>query len=89
MAWRLQGGLDDVTRLLGGQRLRGLQGNFGGKFRQSDDMVESLRGLEFTNVVQWFMYGGTIVATDISDAIRAVATENHSSNGPLPSLDHC
>jgi hypothetical protein len=60
-----------------------------GKFWQPDGMSESLRGLEFTNSVQRFIYRGTIVATGISDIIRAVATENHSSDELLQSSDRC
>jgi hypothetical protein len=62
---------------------------FGGKFLQPDSMRESHWGLVFAKVTQWFIYRGTTIATGICDVIRAVATENHSSNGPLPSSDCC
>jgi hypothetical protein len=39
--------------------------------------------------MQRFIYRGTTVATGIINIIGAVATENHSSDGPLPSSDHC
>jgi hypothetical protein len=32
---------------------------------------------------QRYIYKGTIVATGISDISRAIATENHSSDGQL------
>jgi hypothetical protein len=52
-------------------------------------MSESLRGIGFAKAVQWFIYRGTTVAMVISDIIEVVATENHSSDGPLPSSDYC
>jgi hypothetical protein len=59
------------------------------KFWQPDGMSESVQGLGFTNAAQWLIYRGTTVAMGISDIIGAVATENHSSDGSLPSSDHC
>jgi hypothetical protein len=50
---------------------------------------ESLRGLGFAKAAQRFTYRGTIVAMGISDIIMAIATENHSSDGPQQSSDHC
>jgi hypothetical protein len=52
-------------------------------------MIESLWRLGFGKVTQRFIYRGTTIATGISDVIRVVATENHSSDGPLPSSDRC
>jgi hypothetical protein len=83
MAQRLQRGLDDGT---GSGRSTMTQAP--GKFWQPDSVSESLRGLGFAKAQQ-FIYRGTIVATDISDVIGVVATENHSSVGPLPSSDRC
>jgi hypothetical protein len=80
MVQRLRGGLDDGA---------GCREIFGGKFLQPDSMRESHWGLVFAKVTQWFIYRGTTVAMGICDVIRAVATENHSSNGPLPSSDCC
>jgi hypothetical protein len=62
---------------------------FGEKIWQPDGMSESLWGLGFAKAVQWFIYRGTKVATGINDIIGAIATENHSSDGPLPSSDRC
>jgi hypothetical protein len=59
------------------------------KFWQLDSVSERLRRLGFTKATQRFVYRGTTVATCISDIIGAVATENHSSDGPLPSSCHC
>jgi hypothetical protein len=50
---------------------------------------ESLWGLGFAKAVQRFIYSGTTVAMGVSDVIRVLATENHSSDGLLPSLDRC
>jgi hypothetical protein len=59
---------------------RGL--NDGTGSREADDGVsESIKGLGFTKAVHQFIYRGTTVATEISDVIRAIATENHSSDG--------
>jgi hypothetical protein len=52
-------------------------------------MSESLRGIGFAKITQQLIYRETTIAMGISDFIRVVATENHSSNGPLPSLDCC
>jgi hypothetical protein len=62
---------------------------FGRKFWQHDDESERLQGLGFTKTMQRFIYRGTTIATGINDAIRAVATENHSSDGRLPSSARC
>jgi hypothetical protein len=62
---------------------------FIGKFWHPDGVSESLQGLGFVKVVQRFIYRGTIVATVISDIIGAIATENLSSDGPLPSSNRC
>jgi hypothetical protein len=62
---------------------------FGAIFWQPNGMSESLRGLGFTEATQWFIYRGTTIATGISDIIGAVATNNHSCDGPLPSSDQC
>jgi hypothetical protein len=56
-----------------------------GKFWKLDSVSESLRGLEFAKVVQRFIYRVTTVTTSISDIIIVVGTENHSSDGRLPS----
>jgi hypothetical protein len=50
---------------------------------------ESLRGLGFAKAAQWFIYWGTTVATVIGDVSRAIAAENYSSDGCLPSSAHC
>jgi hypothetical protein len=50
---------------------------------------KSLWGLGFANAIQQFIYRGTTIAVGISDVIRVVASENHSCNGPLVSLDRC
>jgi hypothetical protein len=80
-ARRLWGGLDNG---IGSEEVNNGAGSkeiFGRKVWQPDSVSESLRGLGFTNDTQWFIYTGTTVATGISDVIRAVATENHSSAG--------
>jgi hypothetical protein len=89
MAWRLRAGLDDGTG--SGEVDYGMCSRkiFGKKFWQPDGVSESLRGLGFAKATQWFIYKGTAVAMGISDIIRSVATENHSSNGLLPSSDRC
>jgi hypothetical protein len=86
---RLRGGRDDG---MGSEEVDDGAGSkeiFGRKFWQADGVSESLRGLGFAKTMQQFIYRGTTVATDISDIIGAIATENHSSDGPLPSLDCC
>jgi hypothetical protein len=80
-------GLGDEACIVDGGA--GSRENFSGKFWQPDGVSESLRGLEFAKAVQRFIYRGTTVATGISYIIRAIATENQSSDGPLPSSDHC
>jgi hypothetical protein len=88
-ARRLLGGLDDGTgsrEVDDGTISREI---FDGKFWQSDGVSESLRGLGFAKETQQFIYRGTKVAKGISDVIRVVATENHSSNERLPSSTHC
>jgi hypothetical protein len=89
IARRLRGELNDGT----GSRVvdddAGSREIFGGKFWQPDGVSESLHGLGFEKVVQWFVYWETIVATNISDVIRAIAAENHSSNRRLPSSACC
>jgi hypothetical protein len=89
MVRRLWGGHDDGTG--SGEVNDGVSSreNFGGKFWQPDGVSESLQGLGLAKVTQWFIYVGTTVATCISDAIRAVATKNHSSDRPLSSSDRC
>jgi hypothetical protein len=62
---------------------------FDGKLCQLDGVSESLRELGFAMVVQRFIYRGSTVVTGICDIIRAVATENHSSDGRLPSSARC
>jgi hypothetical protein len=89
MVRRLWGGLDDGT---GSGEVDGNTGSkeiFGGKFLQPDGMSESHRELGFAMVPLWFIHRGTTVATGIGNVIRAVATENHSSDGRLPSSTHC
>jgi hypothetical protein len=89
MAWRLQGGLDDDKG--SGEVDDGVDSReiFGGEFWQPDGMSGSLRGLGFAKAMQQFIYRGIIVAMGISEVIGAVATENHNSDGPLPSSDRC
>jgi hypothetical protein len=67
----------------------GSRKNFGGKFWQSNDVSESLRGLGFAKATQRFIFGGTTVATDNGDVSWAVAAENHSRNGRLLSSVCC
>jgi hypothetical protein len=89
VAWRLRGGHDDG---MGSEEVDDGAGSkeiFGRKFWQPDGVSESLRGLGFAKTVQQFIYRGTTVATSISGVIGAIATENHSSDGPLPSSDRC
>jgi hypothetical protein len=85
---RVRGGLNDGT---GSEEVDDSVGHreiFDGKFWHSDGVCESLWGLGFAKATQWFIYMGTTVAMGISDIIGAVATENHSSDVLLPSLDH-
>jgi hypothetical protein len=60
-----------------------------GNFWQPCAMSESFRGLGFAKVAQQFIYRRITVATDIDDVSRAVAIENHSSNGRVPSAACC
>jgi hypothetical protein len=60
-----------------------------GKIWQPDGVSESLQGLVFAKAVEWFICRGTMVAMSISNVIGAIATANHSRDGPLASLDHC
>jgi hypothetical protein len=46
-------------------------------------------GLGFVKAVQRFIYLGTTIEMSMGDVSRTVATENHSSDGQLPSLAHC
>jgi hypothetical protein len=62
---------------------------FGRKFWWPDGVCEGLRGLGFAEDAQRFIYRGTTVATSIGDVSRAIATENLSSKGRLPSLSCC
>jgi hypothetical protein len=89
MARRLQGGLDDGTGSGEVDDSVGSREIFGGKFWQPNTVSESLRRLGFTMVVQLFIYRRITVEMDISDISRAVATENHNSNGWLPSAACC
>jgi hypothetical protein len=89
MVRRLWGGLDDNTGFEEVDDDAGSWEIFDEKFWQPHSVSESLRGLGFVKTAQWFIYRGTIVATGISDIIGVVATENHSSDGPLPSSDRC
>jgi hypothetical protein len=50
---------------------------------------ESLRGLGFAKAMQQFIYRRITVEMSIGDVNRAIATDNHSSNGQLPSSAHC
>jgi hypothetical protein len=89
MVQRLQGGLDDDT---GSEEVDDDTRSweiFDEKFWQPHGVSESLKGLGFVKTAHWFIYRGTTVAMGISDVIKAVATENHSSDGTLPSSDHC
>jgi hypothetical protein len=73
---RLQGGLDDGA---------GSREIFSQKFWHPDGVSESLRELRFVKVAQRFIYIGSTVAMGIGDVSRAIATENHNSDGRLPS----
>jgi hypothetical protein len=73
-AQRLQGGLDDGTGSGEVDDSAGSREIFGGKFWQPDGVSESLWGLGFAKVMQWFIYRGTTVATSIGDVSRAIAT---------------
>jgi hypothetical protein len=88
-AQRLWGGLDDGTGSGEVDVIVDSSEIFCGKFWQPDSVSESLRGLGFAKAAQRFTYRGTIVAMGISDIIMAIATENHSSDGPQQSSDHC
>jgi hypothetical protein len=50
---------------------------------------ESLRGLGFAKAAQRFIYRRVTIAMGTDDVSRAVATENHSCNGRLPSSGRC
>jgi hypothetical protein len=89
MVRRLRGGLDDGTGSGEVDNGMGSRQIFSGKFGQLDGVSESLRGLGFAKTAQRFIYRGTTVATSIGDVSRAIATENHSSNGWLPSSTRC
>jgi hypothetical protein len=90
MAQRLQGGLDDGMGSTGEVNDDPCSRKiFGGKFWQLDGVTECLRELGFAKDAQWFIYSRIIIATCISDVSRDVATENHSSNGRLPSSNCC
>jgi hypothetical protein len=89
MVQRLRGGLDDGTGSGEVDNGMGSRQIFSGKFCQLDGVSESLRGLGFAKAAQRFIYRGTTVATGIGDVSRAIATENHSSNGRLSSSTRC
>jgi hypothetical protein len=89
MTRRLRGGLNDGTGSREVDNGVGSREIFSEKFWQPDDVSESLQGLGFAKAAQWFIYMGTTVATGISDIIRVIATENHSSDGLLRSSDRC
>jgi hypothetical protein len=83
MVWRLQGGLDDG---MGSEEVDDVTGSkkiFGLKIWQSDGVNESIQGLGFAKVVEWFIYRGTIVATSIGDVNRVVATVIRISIAPI------
>jgi hypothetical protein len=88
-ARRLWGGLNDSMGSGEVDDGVGSKECFGRKFCQPDSVSESLRGLGVAKAAQQFIYRGTTAAVAISDVIEAVITENHSSDGPLPSSDHC
>jgi hypothetical protein len=85
MTRRLRGGLDDdmgsgeVDDGVGSGKI------FGGKFWQPGGVSECLLGLGFAKAAQQFIYRGTTLAMGFSDIITVVASENHSSDGCLPS----
>jgi hypothetical protein len=81
---RLRGGLDDGTSSREVDNGVGSWEIFGRKFWQPDGMSQTLWGLWFAKSMQRFIYRGTTIATCISDVSGAFATENHSSDGPLP-----
>jgi hypothetical protein len=89
MTQRLHKGLNSGTGSREVDNGVGSREFFGGKFWHPDGVSESLQGLGFVKVVQRFIYRGTTVATVISDVIGAVATENLSSDGSLPSSNRC
>jgi hypothetical protein len=83
MVWRLQGGLDDG---MGSEEVDDVTCSkkiFDLKIWQSDGVNESLQGLGFAKVVEWFIYRGTIVATSIGDVNRVVATVIRISIAPI------
>jgi hypothetical protein len=86
---RLQGGLNDNTSSGKVDDSTGSREIFGGKFWQPDGMSESLQGFGFAKATQWFIYRRITVTMGTSDVSRAIATENHSSNGQLPLSAHC
>jgi hypothetical protein len=79
-ARRLRRGLNDGTGSGEADDGVGPREIFGEKW-QPNGVSESIKGLGFTKAVHQFIYRGTTVATEISDVIRAIATENHSSDG--------
>jgi hypothetical protein len=83
MVWRLQGGLDDGMGFEEVDDVTGSKKIFGLKIWQSDSVNESLQGLGFAKVVEWFIYRGTIVATSIGDVNRVVATVIRISIAPI------
>jgi hypothetical protein len=54
---------------------------FGTKFWPPDGTSESLRELGFAKAAQRFIYRIIIVAMGIDDVSKAIASENHNSNG--------
>jgi hypothetical protein len=89
MVRRLRGGLDNSTGSGEVNDGEGCREIFGGKFWHPNGVKESLRELGFAKIVQRFIYWGTTVTTSIGEVSKVVATENHSSDGRLPSSEHC
>jgi hypothetical protein len=86
MVQRLQGGPDDGTdstkEVDDGA---GSRENFGRKYWKPNGVSESLLGLGLAKAAQRFIYRRITVGMGNSDISMAVSTENHSSNGRLPS----
>jgi hypothetical protein len=89
MVRRLLGGLDDGTCSEEVDDDVGSREIFGGKFWQPNGVSEILWGLGFAKGAQQFIYRRITVEMGIGDISRAIVTENHSSNGWLPSAAHC
>jgi hypothetical protein len=89
MVHRLRGGLDNGAVSGEVDDSTSSREIFGRKLWLPDGVSDKLRGLGFAIAAQWFIYRGTTLAMGTGDISRPVATEDHNSDGQLPSLAHC